>query len=309
MQVSQAKEAASEAEEGLQRPYLGAGLMMLGCALLTVNDALMKALVSDIPIGELVAVRALAGLGVTLIASRFLGGPAKLRPQNRRNVMVLTGLLLLTLFLFPVSLRYIPLADAIMLAYLSPVVVAALAPLFLNEQVGWRRWSAVLLGLAGVGLVVNPGSGNSLHWAVVLPISVAVLVGIRDILTRRYIRGESPLALSLMVNLAALAVGGATALGGWVQLNGEQIAMALAAGALMTTAQIMMTTAFLHADAAVLSCLKYTSIIWAAAFGWIFWREGLAPLDWLGALLIALSGVIITLRMKQKPRPTGVVPR
>lgn len=277
---------------------LGAALMLTGCALLTLNDALMKALVSELPLGQVVSLRGLAGFVLAAAVAPTLGGVDRLRPRNPRGVAILTVLLVVSLFLFPLSLRFIPLADAIMLAYLSPMVVAALSPWLLAEHVGWRRWSAVGIGLVGAALVINP-EGGSLHPAVAIPVAVAILVGLRDMLTRRYIRNESALALVAIANLSAGVLGLATLPLGWSPPSTEQWAMLLAAAALLTSSQFMIVASFRYADAAVMSCLKYSSIVWAAALGWIVWRETLSPGDWAGAALIAVSGVIITLRSKK----------
>ncbi|HUS55983.1 MAG TPA: DMT family transporter [Thermohalobaculum sp.] len=282
-------------------PAFGAVLLLAGCALLTVNDALMKSLVSDLPVGQVVSLRGFAGLILAILAAPLVGGFDQLRPRNPRNVGILTGLLVINLFLFPFSLRFIPLADAILLAYMSPIVVAALSPWLLAEHVGWRRWSAVALGLIGAALVINP-EGGSLHPAVLAPIIVAIIVGLRDILTRRYIIGESALALIAAANLAAGVVGLATAPFGWVAPTPSHWIQIISAAALLTTSQFMIAGSFRYADAAVISCLKYSSIIWAALLGWFIWGEALSLGDWAGAALIALSGIVITLRSR-KPVP------
>jgi drug/metabolite transporter (DMT)-like permease len=282
-------------------PALGAILLLTGCALLTANDALMKSLVSDLPIGQVVSLRGFIGLALAVLAAPMIGGFDQLRPRNPRNVDILTGLLVINLFLFPLSLRFIPLADAILLAYMSPIVVAALSPWLLAEHVGWRRWSAVALGLLGAALVINP-EGGSLHPAVLAPIIVAIIVGLRDILTRRYIVGESALALITAANLAAGVVGLATVPMGWVTLEPGHWIKIISAAALLTTSQFMIAGSFRYADAAVISCLKYSSVAWAAILGWFIWAEVFSLGDWAGAALIAASGVVITLRTK-KPVP------
>jgi len=279
-------------------PAHGVGLMLAGCGFLTMNDAAVKALVTDLPLGQLVSLRGFAGFAMADSAAPLIGGFDKLRPRNPRVVGVLSALLLANFFLLPFSLRFIPLADAILLAYMSPVVVAALSPWLLSERVGWRRWSAVALGLFGAAMVLNP-EGGTLHPAVLAPIAVAIIVGLRDILTRRYIMGESALALIAMANLAAGIAGLGTMPLGWVTLAPRQWALLIAAAALLTLSQFLIAASFRYSDAAVMSCLKYSSVIWAALLGWLFWRETLSPGDWTGAALIALSGVVITLRSKK----------
>lgn len=283
--------------EVAHRPIVGVACMLLGCLILTANDALIKRLVEDMSVGQTISLRGLIGFVMTVLLAQALGGLGRLRPRNVRNAGVLTAMLVANLFLFPMSLRHIPLAEAIMLAYLSPIVVAALSPWLLAEHVGWRRWSAVVVGLIGAALVIDP-AGGTLHPAVALPLIVAVMVGLRDIFTRRWIRGESALALVAAANLCAFGLGLFTVPFGWYPPTAEEWLYIVLAASLFTAAQFLLVTSFRFAEAPVLACLKFSAIAWAAAFGWIFWGEALSAADWIGALLIAVSGVVISLRTR-----------
>ncbi|MCR9255290.1 MAG: DMT family transporter [Alphaproteobacteria bacterium] len=280
---------------------LGVGLMLAGCGLLTVNDAFMKALVSEYGVGQAVSLRGLIGTVMVVAAAPFMGGYRALLPKTTSRAAILTGLALANYFLFPFSLQFIPLADAIMLAYLSPVVVVALSPFLLGETVGWRRWSAVAVGLAGAALVIDPG-GGAFHPAVAAPLAVAFILGFRDILTRRFIRGESVLSMVLLANLGSGLLGLTTLAQGWRPMDGTSILLVLLAAAFVTAAQYLMMAAFRQADASLLSCFKYSSILWAAALGWLFFDETLTLADMAGAVLIMFSGVLITLRTSRKAR-------
>lgn len=286
---------------GTPNAALGTVLTIGGCALLTFNDALMKALVAELPLGQVVSLRALAGCIALALVAPFLGGMRQLVPINTRHVALISGLLVAPLFLFPWTLRHIPLAEAIILTFLSPVVVVALSPWLLGEAVGWRRWSAVFVGLAGCALVVRPE--GSFNWVAAVPIGIAVVIGMRDVFTRRWIHGERALALVFASQFIAFFCGLTTIPAGWVALTAMQGAMIVGAALLLVVSQVMLVGAFRHADAAVLSCLKYTSVIWAAALGWLIWAETPEPLDWAGAALIALSGVVISLRTRAKAPP------
>ena len=273
----------------------GAALIVVGMAVLTLNDAVMKLLAAELPLGQAVGLRGGAACAVLILCAPWLGGFKALRPRSFANALVLSVLLLIALFVFPWSLQQMPLADGIMLVSLSPVLAAMLSPWLLGEQVGWRRWSAVALGLAGTALVLEPGAAP-LQWAVLAPIFVAFLVAIRDILTRRYITGESTLALVFMANLMSAIAGGVTMFWAWSPPTPEHWSWIAALGVLLSLAMMLSTAAFHYAGAVVLSCLKYSAIVWAALLGWLFWGDRLSALDWLGALLITISGVVITMR-------------
>ncbi|MEM7746418.1 MAG: DMT family transporter [Pseudomonadota bacterium] len=269
-------------------------MMTVGMGLLTLNDAIMKGLVADLPLGQLASLRGFAGALAALAVAPFLGGVRALAPQSTRNIALLAALLVVGLFLFPWSLRYLTLADAIMLVSLSPVFVAILAPVLLSEKVGWRRWGAVLLGMIGTALVLEPGQ-SGFHPAMLAAIAVAALMGLRDILIRRHIATETALAIVFTANLAAGVIGLAT-LPIWVSLDARQWTLLATASLLLTIAQLLVTGAFRHGEAASVACLRYTSILWAALIGWLIWREEPTVFDWAGAVLISVSGSIIIVR-------------
>ena len=297
---------ASDEDSAAPPVAIGVALMVGGCALLTINDAFMKAMIADLPVGQVVSLRGLAGFLMLVALSPLMGGVRALRPRNLKTTLLLTALMLFNFFVFPIGLRHVPFADAIMLAYLSPLVVVMLSPWLLRETVGWRRWSAVGIGLAGAALVIEPFGGD-LHPAILAPLAVAVMLGLRDTLTRRVIRGESALALVAMGMLGSGLAGLVTVPAGWHALNALQTWQLLGSAAFLAVAHFCVLASFRYADAAVMACLKYTSIIWAALLGWVFWGETLGLNDWVGSALIVFSGVLITLRTRRRPLIAGRV--
>ena len=296
--MSGAHTATAGRPDAAAAPIRGAAMMLIGCGALTVNDALMKSLVAELPLGQVVTLRGAIGVLFLLAAAPAMGGMRALAPRNLGGAAALTSLLIIGLFLFPYSLKFLPLADAIMLAYLSPIIVAALSPWALRERVGWRRWSAVVVGFIGAAMVIRP-AGGALHPAVAAPLIVAFTIALRDLMTRRFIQGESALALVAAANLGSAVIGLSSLSVGWAPIEVDHWLRLAAAAAMLTLAQFLMVASFRYAEATVLSCLKFSSIVWAAALGWIFFAEALGTLDWIGAALIVVSGVVITVRTKK----------
>ncbi len=118
-------------------------------------------------------------------------------------------------------------------------------------------------------------------------------------MTQIHIKAESALALIAATNLAAGATGFTTAPFGWIALDALQWTLVISAAALLTISQCLIVASFRYADAAVISCLKHTSVIWAALLGRVFWVDTFSPVDWTGAALIAISGAVITLRSRK----------
>lgn len=275
--------------------------MILACGLLTINDAFIKALVESLPVGQVIGLRSLFALTMTLMLLPWLGGVSRLKAKRVRDVFLCSGLLVFNIIVFPFCLPYLPLADAIILAYTSPIWVVFLAPIILTERNRWQQWLAVLIGLAGAALVIKPGSGT-LHWAIVLPLIVGFGVALRDMVTRKIAARESALSIVACTNFLSILVGLASIPLGWKAISNLQLVQLVLSGALFSIAQLMMVEAFRHVEATVLSTFKYSSILFAAAFGYLFWGETLDTLVAMGAILIVLSGIMIV-RYRHIPLP------
>ncbi|MEM7059183.1 MAG: DMT family transporter [Pseudomonadota bacterium] len=289
-------QAATQSAGGHVR-VSGVFLVVTSMALLTINDVLMKLLVAGMPLGQAVAMRGAAGCAIMIVAAPWLGGLEALRPRSLRNAAVLSSLLLIALFLFPWSLQRMPIADGIMLVSLSPVLAAMLSPWMLKERVGWRRWMAILLGLFGAVLVIDPGGADA-GWVMLVPLIVALIVALRDVLTRSYIAAESVLALVFAANVFSVVAGAATLPYAAITPDALQWGYIWVTGSLMTISLAMTTAAFQRTGAVTVSCLKYSAIIWAALLGWLIWGDRLTMADWTGAVLITVSGVVIAMRTR-----------
>ena len=288
--------------------FKGIALMLLGCGILTAGDALMKSLVSGLPVAQTVGLRAIFAMATVLVLAPMVGGYTRLKAINPGSVLLVSGLLVFNLFAFPASLRYMPLADAIILAYTSPIWVVALAPLLLKEQVRWQQWIAVLLGFAGAAFIIKPG--GTLHWAVILPLIVGLTVGLRDIVTRQIAARERSLSIVFYANAMTLIAGLLALPFGWVPVDAGQWTRLAIAGVFLSVSQIMMIEGFRLVEASVLSTIKYSSVLFAALFGYLFWGELFDLPGLIGAILIIFSGILIV-HFRQRPTsvPADILPR
>lgn len=266
--------------------------MLLACGLLTANDALLKALVESLPVGQVIGIRGVFALGIMLALLPWMGGIRKVRANRVRHVVLCSGLLVFNIVVFPFCLPYLPLADAIILAYTSPIWVVFLAPLLLNEKNRWQQWFAVFIGFLGACLVIKPGAGG-LHLAVLIPLLVALGVGLRDIVTRKIASSESAVSIVAYTNFFSIVIGLMSVPLGWLPINNLQLMQLAFSGILFSIAQLLMVEAFRHAEATILSTFKYSSILFAAGLGYLFWGERLDQLVLTGALLIMFSGLMI----------------
>ena len=279
-------------------PLLGAVLLVVGAGLLTANDALIKIAINSHALGQVILIRSVFSMLTVLVCLPLLGGWQNLRIKSGRGVTLCAGLLVVSVLIFPISMRYLPLADAIILAYTSPLWVIILAPVLIRERTWWPQWLAVALGFFGACLVVKPGFG--MHWAVTLPLFVALLVGLRDIVTRRIAATENPIAILALANLMAMLIAAVLAPFNWQPMLPSMWGVLAGAGVLFAVSQVIIVMAFRYAEAAVLSTLKYSAILFAVLYGYGLWGDLPDLLALVGAACIILSGIAI-IRFRRTP--------
>ncbi len=282
----------------VEHPSRGITLMLLGTGLITLNDVAMKAVVMDHPIGQAVFIRGLfVLLPITFLVIRA-GGWQAMRMRNLGGQLLCAGLLVAALFLFLYSLSRLPLSICVIIIYTNPMFVTALAPLVLGERVGWRRWSAVLLGFAGTLLVIWPGD-EGFGWLLLMPLAVALLTALRDLLTRKLVVGETSVSILAFSSLAVTLCALPTVALGWTRLGVGDFALLAGAGLAFGFAMFCLTDALRYADASLVSPFKYSGVVLAVVLGYLVWSEvpGLEAL--IGAGLIMASGLFILRRERR----------
>ena len=199
------------------------------------------------------------------------------------------------MFCFVTALGVLPLAEAIALLFAAPLFATALAVLLLGERVGWRRWSAVLVGFAGVLVIIRPGS-EAFVWVALLPLTSALLGALRDVVTRRLSYSDSSAGILMVTSVAVVIAGLSTWPLGWVALDARQIWLLVGAGLILALSQYLMIESLRFAEVALVVPFRYTTMIWATLFGFVFF--GALPDAGVigGAVLVLASGLYIMRR-------------
>ena len=195
-----------------------AGMVTLTMSLFAVSDTLVKTLFDRLPVGEVVALRGLLITG--LLVSFLVVRHRRLVLRHLLDRIALTRALIevFVAFAFFKSLALMPLADATVILFGSPIIMTVAASLFLGEKVGPRRWTAVIIGFVGVILVAGPGN-QAIGWAALLPLSAAVLVAVRDLITRFVPKGHDSTTVALTTAITV-------SIGGWLSLPMGTIGLA-----------------------------------------------------------------------------------
>jgi len=279
-----------------QAPLAGIACMVGGGALLTLNDVTVKWLSADYPIGEIMSLRGLfVFLPIALIAG-YGGGLRALEIRNLGAQGARAGLTMLSTVFYLTALAVMPIADTIAITFAGPLFLTMLAPSLLGEKVGWRRWTAVIVGFLGVVVMVRPGTG-SLQAIAMLPVGAALMGAVRDIITRRITShaatAESSVAILCFTTLVVTLAGLLTLPFGWRVPTAVDVGLLACSGLLIGAAHYLLIEAFRFAEAGLIAPFKYTSIVWAVIFGFLVWGD--IPDRWMvaGASLVIGSGLYI----------------
>ncbi|MDX2157250.1 MAG: DMT family transporter [Hyphomicrobiaceae bacterium] len=293
----------------VQSSLKGILLMLTGTAFLAWNDAVAKHLSATLPVGQIVCLRQIAAVTLVLAVGLATAGPNAFRivdvPLQAMRGLAFVGSTLLIV----ASLAALPIPIVTAIAFASPMGVAVLSVPILGEHVSPRRWLAVLLGFAGVLVIIRPG-GAGFEWTLLLPAAAAVASALRDTLTRRLARTDSSLSILLWSSILVILASGVTVFWGWRPVGMAEATWLTLNGFLNAAAHFLIISAYRHGDAALLSPFRYTGLVWAALLGWIVWRH--LPDGWTvaGSLIIIASSVYATEPAKAQtgrpaPRPSA----
>jgi drug/metabolite transporter (DMT)-like permease len=195
---------------------------------------------------------------------------------------------------FYAAVVYLPLATVVTIYLASPVYVTALSGPLLGEHVGWRRWSAVLVGFVGVVIALQP-SAETFGLPSLIAIAGSMLFALLMIVTRK-LRGTSDTVLVTYQTAAALVFGAALSPWHWVTPGPRDLALLAMLGVVAAVAHLCVNRALKLAPAAVVVPYQYTQIAWAVLLGWIVFGDMPAPSVFVGSAIIVAAGLYIFLR-------------
>ena len=274
------------------RPFVGILSMLAAGVLMTFNNAILKWVTVGYPAGQIIFTRGVfIWLPIALLIWRS-GGVRTVRIQRVELHGARAACLVLSAFMYVTGLRYLPLADVTAISFSTPLFVTALAPFLLRETVGWRRWSAVIVGFLGIVTIARP-SGNIAALAVLLPVGSAFWAAMRDIVTRRMTATESSNAILCTTTAVVMLAGLATLPFGWRMPTPIDLGLMALCGILAGFGHHYMIEAFRNAEAVLVSPFRYVTMLWAVLLGFVVWGD--LPDEWvvLGVVLVILSGVYI----------------
>jgi drug/metabolite transporter (DMT)-like permease len=237
-------------------------------------------------------------VGITVYVLGYFGGRRQfnlLRSTRPALQIVRPGFLVLSIASLFVSLTYLPIAEATAIGFTGPLFLTALSVLFLGERVGWHRWLAVVVGLAGVLVIVRPG-GAVWHWSVGMALLGGVCFAFFQLITRRLASEDQHQTTLLYTSIGGTVWASLIVPFFWTSPTASHWVMFLTIGAMGAGAHFCLIMAFSKAQASFLAPFNYSKLIWVMILGYLVFDE-LPGLDTLiGSAVIAAAGLYVLYR-------------
>nr|WP_255328465.1 DMT family transporter [Paracoccus albicereus] len=280
---------------------MGSLWMIAAMGAFAVEDSFIKAASKTLPVGEILILFGLGGTivfaGLALSRGERLFSPDVLsRPMRIRVGFEIVGRLF-----YALAITLIPLSAATVILQATPLVVVAGAALLFGEKVGWRRWLAIVVGLAGVVVIVKPGAEGFSALSLLAVIGMIGFAG-RDLASR-----AAPASLSTAI--LGLYGFGAVVIAGVLVALWDRTALVMpaagAAGAMLAAvlsgvaAYSCLMKAMRTGEVSAVTPFRYTRLLFGVAFGLAFFGERFTLSMLIGSSLIVLSGVFILWRGRQ----------
>jgi drug/metabolite transporter (DMT)-like permease len=293
----------------------GAILLVSGISIFGFSDNLTMLVSDQVGVGQFHFSRSLMAIFMVVGLGRVFG--LSVIPKYWKPILIRTFFMVTSMLLYFGVMPMMPIAEAGAGLFTSPIFVLIFSAIFFKERIGWRRIAAVVIGSCGVLLVLQPGA-DGFSFYQIMPMMAGACYALGSIITYRYLREESSLAIlmSFIVSIglcgflittlltlfpvaADLVEQAPFLFKGWQSVDGLFWLWMLIIAALATSALSLMTRAYQLTQTSYAAIFEYAYLISVGLFSWLFW--GMVPnhLSAVGILLIVFSGVIIVLAPQQ----------
>ncbi|NNC68843.1 MAG: DMT family transporter [Gammaproteobacteria bacterium] len=252
--------------------------------------SLVKQLSENLPSQNVLFFRNLFGL-LILLPLIFKLGIKTLKTDNLKwhFLRSLSGVSAMYCFFF--ALSELPLADAMLLKISAPLFIPIIAFVWLSEHISLRATMAILIGFLGVILVLKPT--GTVHIASIAGLMGGALAALAKVTIRRMSDTEPISRIVFYFGLISLIIATIPMFWFWQNPNQKEWMLLILLGGFGTFGQLFLTKAYTLAPASRIAPFTYSSILFAAAIGWIFWSEIVTLLTVSGAFLIIMAGILI----------------
>jgi drug/metabolite transporter (DMT)-like permease len=281
--------------------------MTVSMAGFTINDAVTKAVVDEMNIGQLVLVR---GLFAAMLMGLFAwqqGALRSLRDLAHPVIAFRTFCEAAATLCFITALSRLPLATVSAILQALPLVVTMGAALFFSEPVGWRRWAAIFVGLIGVLVILRPGF-EGFNAFTLLVLGAVAFSAARDLVTRLVPQRIPSAAVSLATAITVSIMGAALVmpLGGWTPMTTNSVGLLFLAAILLLFGYQFIIMAMRAGEISAIAPFRYTALLWAIGLGIVMFGEFPDLVTVAGAVIVVGSGLYTIYREQVRSRQRPV---
>jgi drug/metabolite transporter (DMT)-like permease len=290
----------SESQNSL---LLGSALITAGFLANTVQGALGKTAQSAIEPGQFLWLLIMMALAVLIPIETARGGRDLAAGWSREIfpyylLRAAFGLIGFYLFIWAAGLG--SLVDANVLLNTTPVFIPVIGVLALNKEISARLWGAIAVGFIGLLLVVQPGADLLSNPANLLGLGAGLSAAIEFLTVRHLSQTQSPLGQTLYYLLIGSVLLAPVALWQWQPMTGETLKLVAAAAGSFLSFQLLLVQAYRYAEPHQIGIFQYSSVIFAAIIGWLFFNEVPNLVSVAGMVLISLGGAL-SIYLEQRP--------
>ncbi|MBL6599838.1 MAG: DMT family transporter [Alphaproteobacteria bacterium] len=283
-----------------QHPLKAIGFFTAAVLLISVVDAVCKIYTADLHAVQLVW-GYFVGINLTLAVYFVVRGErlsGLLKTERRGLQFARPAFLAGSITSLFIGLTYLPIAETTAIGFTAPLFITALSVPLLKEKVGFHRWAAVLIGLAGVLIIVRPG-GGLWHWASIMPLVGAMFFAGFQLITRVLASTERTHVTLFHTGIGGLFWTSLMVPFFWTEPTLVHWAVFIGTGVMGALAHLCMISAFNRAEASLLAPHNYTKIIWVAVLGYVLFDDVPSLNMWVGTAVIVSAGVYVLYRERR----------
>lgn len=272
-------------------PVRGALLVSSAALMFASMGGLIRLASLHLPNEQVVFFRNLFGLLVLLPVVWQRRGRIELKTACPGLHLVRSLFGLAAMYCFFYALSVLPLANAVLLNFTAPLFIPFVAMLWLGERVSPRIWAAIVIGFAGILFILKPGNGLYLRGALA-GLASGGFAAVAMVSLRKLSASEPALRVVVYYGLVCTLVSLVPALWSWQSVDPRLLAIMAGAGSFATMGQYLLSRGYGCAPAAQIAPFTYTSVVFAAVYGWLFWAEIPGWTTAGGTLLVVLAGAL-----------------
>ena len=279
----------------------GAILMNIAMAAFTLNDTAMKVAMQSVPLFQAIGLRGIfASVALVLIGWRMGGLSLDISLRDWGFLALRSVAEVLGTLLFLAALIHMPLANLSAIMQALPLAVTLAAAVFLKEHIGWRRFTAILIGFAGVLIIIRPGPQGFDIWSL-MGLGAVVCVVARDLATRQMSQAlpSATVALTAAVTVLFLGFVG-TVVEGWQPVAPQDLVMIAGASAALIVGYLTSVMTMRVGEIGFVAPFRYMALLWAIVLGWLAFGQLPDTLTLFGAALVVATGIFTFWRERKR---------